>query len=115
MRETKAPHGKRGVKTDAMPALADQIPDPGPTVRDHPYSRLIAHFVAEFILRSAEGVSEVYDHDYEAAILFMTISNRNSEKVMNDPKLRELYGSYKSTIPPEHTLLISRMALARAT
>ncbi|MEI9995781.1 MAG: hypothetical protein WDM91_14390 [Rhizomicrobium sp.] len=91
------------------------LAEPGPSVRDHPHSRLVAHFVSEFILRSAEGVSEVFDHDYEAAILFMTISNRNSEKVMSDPKLREIYGSYKTTIPPEHALLISRMALARAT
>jgi hypothetical protein len=60
-------------------------------------------------------VSGIYDHDYEAAILFMTISNRNSEKVMSDPKLRVRYASYTSVIPPEHTLLISRMALARAT
>ncbi|MEJ0040965.1 MAG: hypothetical protein WDM81_01470 [Rhizomicrobium sp.] len=60
-------------------------------------------------------MSEVFDHDYEAAVLFLTISNRNSEKVMNDPKLRYAYGSYQTTIPPEHTLLINRMALARAT
>ena len=84
-------------------------------MRDHPYSRLISYFVTEFILRSAEGVSGLYDYDYEAAILFMTISNRNAEKVMSDPKLREIYGTYQATIPPEHTLLISRMALARAT
>ncbi len=115
MREPKAPRAKRAVTQDAMPPAEAQLPEPGPSARDHPYSRLIAHFVAEFILRSAEGVSVVYDHDYEAAILFMTISNRNSEKVMSDPKLREIYGSYKTTIPPEHTLLISRMALARAT
>ena len=92
-----------------------QIPEPQSAARDHPYSRLIAHFVAEFILRSAEGISEVFEHDYEAAILFLMISNRNSEKAMNDPKLREQYASYKTTIPPEHSLLVSRMALARAT
>jgi hypothetical protein len=115
MQQTKAQRAKRAVKTDAMPAPEEQIPEPGPTVRDHPYSRLIAHFVTEFILRSAEGVSQAFDHDYEAAILFLTISIRNSERVMSDPKLREIYGSYTSTIPPEHTLLISRMALARAT
>ncbi|HEY4941520.1 MAG TPA: hypothetical protein VII56_08830 [Rhizomicrobium sp.] len=91
------------------------LPDPGPSVRDHPNSRAIAHFVADFILRSAEGISEIFDHDYEAAVIFLTISNRNSEKAMSDPKLRELYGSYQSTIPPEHALLISRMALSRAT
>jgi len=57
----------------------------------------------------------VFQHDYEAAIIFMTISNRNSEKVMADPKLREEYGSYAKTIPLEHVLLVSRMGLARAT
>ncbi len=91
------------------------IPEPGPSVRDHPQSRVIAHFVTEFILRTAEGVSQVFDHDYEAAILFLTISVRNSEKAMNDPKLRELYGSFSETIPVEHALFVSRMALARAT
>lgn len=98
-----------------LPPADEMLPDPGPTVRDHPYSRAIAYFVTEFILRSAEGVSRTYDHDYEAAVIFLTISNRNSEKAMTDPKLRELYGSYKTTVPPEHTLYISRMALARAT
>lgn len=107
-------------KTRARRVLAEippasGLPDPGPSVRDHPHSRAVAHFVAEFILRCAETVSAAYDHDYEAAILFMTISNRNSEKVMSDPALRQQYGSYTTTIPPEHVLLINRMALARAT
>ena len=115
MQDIKASRVKRAAKQGDAPAPEAPVPDPGPSVRDHPHSRLIAHFVAEFILRSAEGVSQVFDHDYEAAILFLTISNRNSEKVMSDPKLREIYGSYQSTIPPEHALLISRMALARAT
>ncbi|MEI9990852.1 MAG: hypothetical protein WDM86_12505 [Rhizomicrobium sp.] len=113
MQETKPPRSKRVIRKDATPD--DLLPEPGPSVRDHPYSRFIAHCVAEFILRSAEGMSEVFDHDYEAAILFISISNRNSEKVMSDPKLRKAYGSYQTTIPPEHTLLSNRMALARAT
>ena len=92
------------------------IPEPsGPTYRDQPNARAISYFVTEFILRSAESISQLYDHDYEMAIIFMTISNRGAERVMNDPKLREQYSSYTETIPPEHALLISRMALARAT
>jgi hypothetical protein len=109
---------KRRRKEFAAPEeiLKPVLPAPAPSpVREHPYSRAVAHFVVEFILRSAETIAGIYDHDYETAILFMTISNRNSEKVMADPKLRERYGSYASTIPPEHALLISRMALARAT
>ncbi len=114
-----APTERIARKRKRAPIVQDypepDLPEPPSAARDHPYSRLIAHFVTEFILRSAEGVSEVFEHDYEAAILFLMISNRNSEKAMNDPKLRELYGSYRATIPPEHALLISRMALARAT
>ena len=110
------PRGRRKEFAPTEEILKPTLPEPTPSpVRDHPYSRAVAHFVAEFILRSAETISEVYDHDYEAAILFMTISNRNSEKVMADPKLREAYGSFSKTIPMEHILLISRMALARAT
>ena len=103
---------------DKSPARATPqgpIPDPGPSVRDHPQSRVIAHFVAEFILRTAEGLSEVFNHDYEAAVLFITISVRNSDKAMHDPKLREMYASFKNDVLPEHSLFVSRMALARAT
>ncbi len=106
---------RRANRAVALNYPEPELPEPQSTARDHPYSRLIAHFVAEFILRSAESVSEVFDHDYEAAILFLMISNRNSEKVMSDPKLRDGYASYRTTIPPEHSLLISRMALARAS
>src|SRR3569832_2243280 len=110
------PRGRRKDFAPMEEILKPVLPEPEQShVRNHPYSRAIAHYVAEFILRSASSISEVFENDYEAAILFMTISNRNSEKVMADPKLRDEYGSYGSTIPPEHTLLISRMALARAT
>lgn len=114
MPQNKPPQAKTIARDPLLP-LGAPIPDPGPSVRDHPHSRIIAHFVTEFILRTAEGVSDVFDHDYEAAILFLTISVRNGEKAMNDPKLRELYGSFKETIPAEHALFVSRMALARAT
>ena len=114
MPDKKPTRGKAVARDPLMPA-AGAIPEPGPSVRDHPHSRVIAHFVTEFILRTAEGVSEVFDHDYEAAILFLTISVRNGDKAMNDPKLREMYASYRETIPAEHALFVSRMALARAT
>ena len=107
------------VKSETMdrdPLLPEgPLPDPGSAVRDHPHSRLIAHFVAEFILRTAEGISRLFDNDLESAMLFITIAIRNSEKVMSDPKMREKYGSYKVALPGEDVLLISRMALARAT
>jgi hypothetical protein len=107
------PRGRRA--TGGIPEMRAELPEPGPSVRDHPHSRAVAHYVAEFILRCAESVSAAFDHDYEAAILFLTISNRNSEKVMSDPALRQKYGSYTTTFPDEHLLLINRMALARAT
>jgi hypothetical protein len=112
MAKKTAPRPRRVPAAGLVPA---ELPDPGPSVRDHRSSRVIAHFVVEFILRSAESVAASFDYDYEEALIFLTISNRNSEKAMNDAKLRELYGSYTSTIPDEHVLVISRLALARAT
>ena len=114
MPDKKPPRAKRVVARDPM-LPHGTLPEPGPSVRDHPHSRVIAHHVTEFVLRTAEGISEIFDHDYEMAILFLTISIRNGEKAMHDPKLRELYGSYRETIPDEHKPLISRMALARTT
>src|SRR5581483_2123457 len=73
----------------------------------HPHSRLILYFVREFFLRSAETVSTAFDHDYEAAILFLTISNRNAQKVMDDPVLRGEYASCGKPIPQENTLFVS--------
>ncbi len=113
---SKKPRAKRAAAAEEKAKIqSEPLPEPGPSVRDHPSSRAIAHFVGEYILRSAESVSQIFGHDYEAAIIFMSISNRNADKVMNDPKLREIYGSYQTPIPQEHALLISRMALARAT
>jgi hypothetical protein len=114
MADNKPVGAKRAAAGDPV-APQEILPDPGPSVRDHPQSRVIAHFVTEFILRTAEGVSQSFDHDYEAAILFLTISVRNGEKAMNDPKMRERYGSFKDTIPDDDALYVSRMALARAT
>ena len=80
-----------------------------------PNARLIAYHVAEYILRSAETISQAFEHDYETAILFMAISNRNAQFAMEDPELRQRYASYSDPIPTEIATPISRMALARST
>jgi|ERR1700761_1430542 hypothetical protein len=80
-----------------------------------PNARLIAYHVSEFILRSAETISQAFEHDYETAILFMAISNRNAQFAMEDPELRARYASYADAIPTDIATPISRMALARST
>ncbi len=95
--------------------MADETNTPADAARGAPNARLIAYHVAEFILRSAEGVSKAFDHDYEAAILFMAIGQRNGQMAMEDPELRVRYASYDDPIPTELATPISRMALARST
>ena len=84
-------------------------------VRSGAHSRTIAHFIAEFMLRAAETISRQFENDYEAAILFLAISTRNTQIIMNDPVLREKYGSYRERIPLELSTPISRLALSRST
>jgi len=95
--------------------MADETNIPADTARAAPNARLVAYHVAEFILRSAETVSQAFEHDYEAAILFMAISNRNAQFAMEDPELRARFASYSDPIPTEVATPISRMALARST
>ena len=85
------------------------------SVREQPYSRLIAHSLAEFILRCAETVGASFDHDYEMILLFLTVSTRNAHNVMNDPELRKRYASYRDPIPVSLYTPISRLALSRST
>jgi len=83
--------------------------------RDHPNSRVIGHFVAEFMLRAAADVGELFDHDYEAVILFMAILTRTGQHVMSDPRLRERFSSYAVPLPDEYATPVSRLALSRST
>lgn len=84
-------------------------------IRKTAHSRTVAHFIAEFMLRAAESVSRQFENDYEAAILFLAISTRNTQIVMNDPVLRQKYGSYSTRIPLDLSTPVSRLALARST
>jgi hypothetical protein len=95
--------------------MADDNNIPGDPPRAAPNARLIAYHVSEFILRSAETVSQAFENDYETAILFMAISNRNAQFAMEDPELRARYASYSDAIPTDIATPISRMALARST
>ena len=84
-------------------------------VRYEPHSRVIAHSIAEFVLRCAETMEGSFNHDYEMTLLFLAISTRNEHNVMNDPELRARYASFDEVIPPSLYTPISRLALARST
>lgn len=80
-----------------------------------PYSRLIAHSIAEFVLRCAETMEGSFNNDYEMTLLFLAISTRNEHHVMNDPELRARYASFDEVIPSSLYTPVSRLALSRST
>ena len=84
-------------------------------VRYAPHSRVIAHSIAEFVLRCAETMEGSFNNDYEMTLLFLAISTRNEHHVMNDPELRARYASFDEVIPPSLYTPVSRLALARST
>ncbi len=85
------------------------------TGRDHPNSRVIAHFTSEFMLRAAANIGAYFAHDYEVVILFLAVLTRTGQNVMSDPKLRERFASYAVPIPDEYSTPVSRLALSRST
>jgi hypothetical protein len=88
------------------------LPD---TAFNGPYSRVLSYFVAEFILRTALPVAAAFDNDYEAALIFLTITTQNTQNLMLNQATRKRYASMSDVVPEPLIRPISRMALARST
>ncbi len=80
-----------------------------------PGSRIFAYFTAEFMLRAASSIAVAFDHDYESAILFLSVTTQNSQNIMLKRDLRTRYASLSTPIDPELMTPVSRSALARST
>lgn len=80
-----------------------------------PGSRIFAYFTAEFMLRAAASIAVAFDHDYESAILFLSVTTQNSQNVMLKRDTRQRYASLGTPIEPELMTPVSRSALARST
>lgn len=80
-----------------------------------PGSRIFAYFTAEFMLRAAASIAVAFDHDYESAILFLSVTTQNSQNVMLKRDLRHRYASMATPIDPELMTPVSRSALSRST
>lgn len=80
-----------------------------------PGSRIFAYFTAEFMLRAAASIAVAFDHDYESAILFLSVTTQNSQNVMLKRDTRRRYASLATPIDPDLMTPVSRSALARST
>lgn len=81
----------------------------------HPGSRIFAYFTAEFMLRAAASIAVAFEHDYESAILFLSITTQNTQNVMHKRDLRQRYASMSTPVDPDLMTPVSRSALARST
>lgn len=80
-----------------------------------PGSRIFAYFTAEFMLRAAGSIAVAFDHDYESAILFLSVTTQNSQNVMLKRDTRLRFASLSTPIDAELMTPVSRSALARST
>lgn len=87
----------------------------GPDPLESPWSRLLAFHVAEFILRMAASVARVTANDFVRAIVFTTISNRNTAAVMSHRIKRLPYIGFENLFPAELSEPVTRLAVARSS
>lgn len=80
-----------------------------------PGSRVFAYFTAEFMLRAATSIAVAFDHDYESAILFLSVTTQNTQNVMFKRDLRQRYSSLSTPVEVELMTPVSRSALSRST
>jgi hypothetical protein len=81
----------------------------------HPGSRIFAYFTAEFMLRAAASIAVAFDHDYESAILFLSVTTQNTQNIMHKRDLRQRYASMSTPVDPDLMTPVSRSALSRST
>lgn len=84
-------------------------------VETAPHARLVAYFVAEFMIRTVLPVVHAFDNDYEEALIFLVITSQNIQNLMLNQVTRRQYASYGSEIPAGELRPVSRMAIARST
>jgi hypothetical protein len=80
-----------------------------------PYSRIIGYFIGEFMIRTVLPFVTAFDNDYEEALIFLVITNQNSQNLMLNQQSRREYASLAVDVPDELIRPVSRMAIARST
>jgi hypothetical protein len=77
-------------------------------------SRLVNAFSVEFVVRYMHEAANLFDADYECAIIFLAVLEANGRQNIRQPWFAEDFGDVRLSVPVEMVRPISRQAIAES-
>jgi hypothetical protein len=84
------------------------------TLNEQATSRLVNAFAVEFVVRYMHEAANLFDADYECALIFLAILESNGRQNIRQPWFAEEFGDVRRSIPVEMVRPISRQAIAES-
>jgi hypothetical protein len=77
-------------------------------------ARLINAFTVEFVIRYMRDAAQLFDNDYESAMIFLSVLETNGRQNIRTPWFREHYADVRKALPVELARPVSRQAIAQS-
>jgi hypothetical protein len=84
------------------------------TLSEQATSRLVNAFAVEFVVRYMHEAANLFDADYECALIFLAVLEANGRQNIRQPWFVENFGDARLSIPAEMVRPISRQAVAES-
>jgi hypothetical protein len=84
------------------------------TFNEQATSRLVNAFAVEFVVRYMHEAANLFDADYECAIIFLAILESNGRQNIRQPWFARDFADVRLSVPVEMVRPISRQAIAES-
>ena len=99
--------------SDEAPGAADAF-DMDVWLGDPSMARLVNAFTLEFVVRYMREAGQLFENDYEAAMIFLSVLETNGRQNVRTAWFREQYADVRKALPAELARPVSRQAIAQS-
>jgi hypothetical protein len=85
------------------------------TTNPNSYSRTLAFYSTEYLLRTLHNLGPTFDYDYERMIITLSVTMSNIQHLLNSPEQLAPFDDVSTAIPAELQRPVTRLAITRAT
>ncbi len=99
--------------SDEAPGVADAF-DMDAWLGEPGAARLVNAFTVEFVVRYMREAGQLFENDYEAAMIFLSVLETNGRQNVRTAWFREQYSDVRKSLPAELARPVSRQAIAQS-
>ena len=99
--------------SDETPGASEPF-DVDAWLADPSSARLINAFTVELVIRYMRDAAQLFENDYESAMIFLSVLETNGRQNVRAPWFREQYADVRKALPAELARPVSRQAIAQS-